>query len=413
MPVLMNIGYLATCKDEGGQADIHPIREAAVVWQAGQIVWVGEETHLPEEYISDETFDANGRLVIPGLVDCHTHLAFGGWRAGEFEMRLQGRGYLDIAKAGGGILSTVQATRAASENELFDKTSGFLKKIRALGVTAVECKSGYGLSTEQELKILRVYKRLRQEQPLHIIPTFMGAHTVPPEYKDNREGYIDLLIEEMIPAVAEEGLAEFCDTFVEDSAFSVEEARRILAAGKAAGLTPKVHADQLTRCGGAELAAEMEAASADHLEQISDEGIKAMAEVGVTGVALPLASLYTQQKPLNCRKLVEAGVQVAVATDFNPGSAPSYDLPLAMMLACNRGRLTPAEALKGVTIYAAKAIHRDRETGSVEPGKSADFAVIDAPDPNFWMYHYRPDTISTLFIKGKFYEPTFKPDKVT
>lgn len=401
MPVLNNIGYLATCKDEGGQAAIHPLNEAAVVWQGKEIVWVGKDINLPEEYFKDQMFNAGGRMVIPGLVDCHTHLAFGGWRAEEFTMRLEGKSYLEIANSGGGILSTVKATRKATENELYVKSLRFLKEIAQLGVTAVECKSGYGLSLKDELKILRVYQRLAETQPLEIIPTFLGAHTLPPEYQDNREGYISLLIEEMIPAIVEEGLAEFCDIFVEDSAFSIEEARRILIAGQSAGLTPKLHADQLTSGGGAELAADLKAVSADHLEKISENGIHAMAEAGVVGVTLPLASLYTQEQPLDCRTLVDAGVEVAVATDFNPGSAPSFDLPLAMMLACNQGGLTPEEALKGATVYAAKAVHRDRKLGSIEPGKEAHFTVIDAPDPGFWMYHYRGAKRLRSFVKGK------------
>lgn len=401
MAILSNISYLATCKDEGDQAEIHPIQDAAIVWRGEEIVWVGKELNMPEEYLNDETFDANGRLVIPGLVDCHTHLAFGGWRSDEFEMRLQGKNYLEIAKAGGGILSTVRETRRSSEEELYTKAAKLLQEMARLGVTTVECKSGYGLTVEDELKALRVYQELREKQPLHIVSTFLGAHTIPEEYQDNREEYINLVTEEMIPVVSEEGLADFCDIFVEDSAFNVEEARRILVAAKVAGLTPKVHADQLTSCGGAELAAELEAASADHLEKVSEKGINAMSKAGVVGVTLPLASLYTQQAPLDCRRLIDGGVQVAVATDFNPGSAPSYDLPLAMMLACNQGRLTPSEALKGATIYGAKATKRDHKVGSIEPGKSADFAVIDAPDPNYWMYHYRPNCCLSTFLEGK------------
>ncbi len=403
MQILKNIGYLAQCRYKGSQSEIHSLTEAAIVWKGENIVWAGKEKDLPDEYINAEAdiYDARGKMVIPGLVDCHTHLTFGGWRPDEFEMRVKGESYLNIAKAGGGILSTVRATRQADEQSLFHKASGFLKEMIRLGVTTVECKSGYGLSLEEELKILRVYSRLSEEHPVHIVATFLGAHTFPPEFKEDREGYVDLVIEEMIPAVADEGLAEFCDIFVEDSAFTVEQARRILVAGQAAGLTPKLHADQLTSCGGAELAAEVEAVSADHLEKISEEGIAAMAEAGVVGVTLPLASLYTQEESLDCRKLVAGGVEVAVATDFNPGSAPSYDLPLAMMLACNQGRLTPAEALKGATIYAAKAIHRDRQLGSIEEGKSADFAVIDAPDPNYWMYHYRPNAAEQVFLRGK------------
>lgn len=400
MAVLRNIGYLATCKDEGGQDEVHPVQQAAVGWQDGQISWVGREADLPPKYRDEEAFDAGGKMVVPGLIDCHTHLAFGGWRPKEFAMRVGGASYLEIAKADGGILSTVEATRKASENELYRKASGFLEEIRKLGVTTVECKSGYGLTTEDELKVLKVYQRLAQEQPVHIISTFLGAHTIPPEYKDDRQGYIDVVIDEMIPAVAGQELAEFCDIFAEDSAFSTDEAREILLAGKEAGLTPKLHADQLTSCGGAELAAEVSAVSADHLEKISGQGIKDMAKAGVVGVSLPLASLYTQQKALNCRKLVDGGVQVAVATDFNPGSAPSYDLPLAMMLACNQGGLTPNEALKGATINAAKAIHRDGNIGSIEPGKSADFAIMDAEDPTSWLYHFRPNCCVKTFIQG-------------
>lgn len=401
MPILKNIGFLATCKDEGEQSEIHPIKNAAVVWKDKTIQWVGSEAELPGKYSDYEIFDAEGKMVIPGLVDCHTHLAFGGWRPEEFALRVQGKSYLDIAGSGGGILSTVAATRESTEDELYERASGFLEQVTKLGVTAVECKSGYGLSTEEELKILRVYRRLQEEQPLHIVPTFLGAHTIPREYQGNRARYIDLVIEEMIPAVTSEGLAEYCDIFTEESAFTVEESRRILVAAKAAGLTPKLHADQLTSCGGAELAAEVEAASADHLEKISDAGIEAMAKAGVVGVTLPLASLYTQEKPLDCRRLVEGGVNVAVATDFNPGSAPSYDLSLAMMLSCNMGRLSPAGALKGATIYAAEAVHRDHKFGSIEKGKSADFAIIDAPNPDFWMYHYKGAQCRKSFVKGK------------
>lgn len=401
MPVLKNISILYTCRSEGSQADIHPIEHAAIAWEGETIQWAGKEADLPAEFSTDISFDAEGKMVIPGLVDCHTHLCFGGWRSDEFEMRIQGRSYLDIAKAGGGILSTVKATRAASEDELFEKAAGLLGEIQQQGVTAIECKSGYGLSSEDELKQLRVYRRLRESASVHIVSTFLGAHTIPPEYKENREEYIDLVITEMIPAVAEEKLADFCDIFVEESAFTLDEARRIFDAGKKHGLRPKLHADQLSSGGGAELAAEVGAISADHLEQISDTGIRKMAEAGVVGVTLPLASLYTQQPYLDCRKLVEGGVNVAVATDFNPGSAPSYDLPLAMMLTCNHGRLTPAETLKGATIHAAAAIGMDDRVGSVEAGKSVDFAVIDAPDVNFWLYHFKGASVKNVFIRGK------------
>ncbi len=401
MQLLTNISTLYTCKDEGSQGDLHPIENAAIAWQDGVIQWVGPESGLPGEFAGTEVFNAGGRMVVPGLVDCHTHLAFGGWRPDEFEMRVQGRSYLDIAKSGGGILSTVRATRQASENELYKKASDLLDKITGSGTTTIECKSGYGLSLKDEIKTLRVYRRLADAKPVNVVSTFLGAHTIPPEFKSKREEYIHLIMDDMIPRVGEEKLAAFCDIFVEESAFTADEARRILERGKQYGLRPKIHADQLTSCGGAELAAEVGAISADHLERISDEGIRAMAEAGVIGVTLPLASLYTQEPFLDCRKLVDAGVGVAVATDFNPGSAPSYDLTLAMMLACNLGRLTPAQALKGATLYGAKAIGLDDRAGSIEPGKSADFLVVDAPSINFWMYHYVPDREIEVFVGGR------------
>ena len=401
MPILKNISILYTCRDEGGQDEIAPVHNAAIAWNEETIEWVGKESELPESYRDEPSHDAAGKMVIPGLVDCHTHLCFGGWRPDEFEMRIQGRSYLDIARAGGGILSTVKATRTASEEKLYKKAAGLLEEIIQTGITAIECKSGYGLSVENELKQLRIYKKLKENYPVHIAATFLGAHTVPPEYKENRDGYIELVINEMIPAVAEENLADFCDIFVEESAFTVDEARKIFEAGKKHGLQPKLHADQLSSGGGAELAAEVGAVSADHLEQISDEGIAAMAKAGVVGVTLPIASLYTQQPYLNCRRLVEGDVEVAVATDFNPGSAPSYDLPLAMMLTCNHGRLTPAETLKGATSYAAKAMGISDRAGSIEPGKSADFVVIDASDLNSWLYHFKRTPPIHTFIRGR------------
>ena len=405
MTILRNISILYRCQNGGSQADLFPLFNAAIVWDKDRIVWVGIEKDLPVEYQKERKnhmIDAEEGILMPGLIDCHTHLAFGGWRSDEFEMRLQGKSYLDIAKSGGGILSTVKKTREAGEDELYQKSLTHLEKMIASGVTTVECKSGYGLTLEDELKQLRVYKRLSNETPARIVSTFLGAHTIPPEYKKAREKYIDLLIHEMIPAVAEEGLARFCDIFVEESAFNIEEARRILEAGKAAGLKPKIHADQLTSCGGAELAAEVGAVSADHLEQVSENGIRLMSESGVVGVNLPIASLYTGQPYLNCRKLVDNGVRVAIATDFNPGSAPSFDLELAMMLTCNHGRLTPAECLKGVTVHAASALDCQDDIGSLEAGKKADFVLIESEDVNFWLYHYKGSGIKAVYIDGNF-----------
>jgi imidazolonepropionase len=401
MKMLASISQLATCRAEGGQGDIQAIPNAAMVWDdAGVIRWVGPEKDLPSAYRGAERVDAGGRLVIPGLVDCHTHLAFGGWRADEFEQRLRGRSYLDIAKSGGGIASTVRQTRKATEQELGDKAAGFLAQMLALGITTVECKSGYGLDTDNELKLLRVYRRLAEQQPVRLVPTFLGAHMIAPEFRDDRAGYVDLLVERMIPAVAGAKLAVCCDVFVEESAFSLEEARRILRAGQAAGLASKLHADQLTSGGGAELAAELGALSADHLECISEPGIAALAAAGVVAVSLPIASLYLSQRPMPARRLIEAGVAVAVASDFNPGSAPSYHLPLALTLACTLQRMTPAESLKGATLYAARAVGLEASVGSLEPGKQADFVLMDAPDVNHWLYHFRPNAALKVFVGG-------------
>jgi imidazolonepropionase len=371
-----------------------------MVWQDDTILWVGHEAELPLVHETAESEDCGGRLVVPGLVDCHTHLAFGGWRAGEFERRIRGESYLEIAQSGGGIAATVRATRAASEDELVSRAKLALAEMRQLGITTVECKSGYGLDEATERKLLSVYRRLRLEQPSRIVATFLGAHVVPPEFRDRREAYVRWLVDEMIPAVASERLAECCDVFVERSAFTLDEARDILAAGRRHGLAGKLHADQLSDGGGAALAAELGALSADHLEHASPAGIAAMAVAGTVAVSLPFATLYLREPPMPARAFIDAGVPVAVATDFNPGSAPSYHLPMAMTLACTMQRMTPAEVLKGATVYAARAIGMEREVGSLEPGKRADFAVIDAPDVTQWLYHLRPNACVHTVVDG-------------
>ncbi|MDP2529079.1 MAG: imidazolonepropionase [Candidatus Palauibacterales bacterium] len=405
MPALRNIGLLATCAAEGGQGEIHAVPEAALAWDDdGRVTWAGPQAKMPRRlaaWKSEDDLDAGGRLVVPGLVDCHTHLAFGGWRADEFVRRARGESYADIARAGGGILATVRATRETSEDELVERAAGFLERMLALGVTTVEAKSGYGLDLHQEIKLLRVYRRLAERVPQALVPTLLAAHAVPPEYAGDREGYVWLVCEEIVPAAAEEGLARFCDVFVEEGAFTPADARRVLEAGRKHGMAPRLHVDQLRDGGGAELAAELGAVSADHLEHVSPAGIRALAAASTVGVALPLASLYLGAPPAPARRMVRDGVAVAVATDFNPGSAPSYHLPLAMTLACVQGGLTPAEALKGATLIAARACGEEERAGSLEKGKAADFAILDAPDVETWLYHHRPNACVATVIGGR------------
>ncbi|MGB7211128.1 MAG: imidazolonepropionase [Gemmatimonadales bacterium] len=413
MPVLTHISTLYTCAG-AGQGDVGPIADAALAWEGDTIRWVGPADQLPRAYRDWPREDAGGGMVIPGLVDCHTHLAFGGWRADEFERRIRGETYLQIAEAGGGIASTVRRTRALSTEELAGRVAKFLSGMVALGVTTVEAKSGYGLELEAELRILHVYRQLADRGPVRIVSTFLGAHAVPPEYAGRRAEYLSLIVNEMIPAVAQERLAAFCDVFVERTAFSLDEARQVFRAAAIAGLRPKLHADQLTDGGGAELAAEVGAVSADHLEHTTAAGIEALARSGVVAVSLPLATLYLAQAPQRSRAFIDAGVPVAVATDFNPGSAPSNHLPLALLLACTLQRMTPAEALKGATLFAARALALEGTVGSLEPGKQSDFAVIDAPDVAQWLSHFRPNACRRTVIGGvTAWEPGSNPYRST
>jgi len=401
MPVLRNISQLATCPPGNPQADAGLISQAAVAWREKTIRWVGPYSELPAEFKADPVVDCERRLVVPGLVDCHTHLCFGGWRGDEFEARLQGASYQDIAAAGGGITRTVTATRGASLGELQRKAQAALEAILRLGVTTLECKSGYGLDEANELKQLEVYRRLDSQQPVDLVPTFLGAHIIPPEHQKNRDRYIDLLCDALIPRVARQGLARFCDVFVEHGAYSVDEAHRILAAAQAYGLGLKVHAEQLSASGGALLAAQMGAVSAEHLEYADDTAIAALAAAGTVAVSLPLASLYLGEAYLPARKMLAAGLAVAVATDFNPGSAPSYHLPLAMTLACLNQAMTPQEALMGATTVAARALSLHDRVGSLLPGYQADLAIIDARNVSHWLYHFVPNACVAVLKNGQ------------
>jgi len=401
MPILRNIAQLASCPPDTSQDDAGLISNATLVWSGDSVQWVGPDREMPDDYREEQVIDCDRKLVIPGLIDCHTHLCFGGWRGDEFEMRLQGASYQEIAAAGGGIASTVAATRGASLGQLQRKAQHALDGMLALGVTTVECKSGYGLDEASELKQLDVYRRLNAAHAVDLVPTFLGAHIIPPEFQADRDRYISMLCDVLIPRITGQGLAQFCDAFVEQGAYSVAEARKILTTAADHGLGIKVHADQLSDGGGAALAAEMAAVSAEHLEYVNDAGIEALAEAGTVAVSLPLASLYLGEPCLPARKMLECGVPVAVATDFNPGSAPSYHLPLAMTLACLNQNMTPQESLKGATTIAARAISAHDRVGSLLPGYQADLAIIDSPSLNHWLYHFQANTCVAVMKRGE------------
>ncbi len=401
MTLLRNISQLATCPPCSVQQDAGLIDQAALVIEGTQIAWIGKQQDLPACYSGEEAIDCQQGLVIPGLIDCHTHLSFGGWRGDEFEMRLQGKSYQQIAAAGGGIRSTVAATRSDSSSDLLSKAKQALDSMLDLGITTVECKSGYGLDRPTELKLLKVYRQLNRQHTVDLVATFLGAHMVPAEYQQRREDYICLLCQELIPEFAQQGLAQFCDVFVEAGAFSVAEARQILIVAREAGLGLKVHADQLSNSGGAQLAAELGAVSAEHLEYVDQQGIAALARAGTVAVSLPLASLFLRERYAPARQMLDNGVKVAVATDFNPGSAPSYHLPLAMTIACLNQQMTPQEVLMGTTTIAARAISLQGRIGSLQPGYQADISIIDAGSLNHWLYHFRANACLGVLKSGR------------
>ena len=338
--------------------------------------------------------------MTPGLIDPHTHLIFGGWRQHELAMKLKGVTYLEILAAGGGILSTVKKTRAASLEELADKAEQELRKMLRLGVTTCECKSGYGLATEEEMKMLHAVRLLRKRQPVELVSTFMAAHALPQEYAQDREGYIRLIIDEMLPRVAAEHLAEFCDVFCETGVFTPEECRRILLAAQRLGLAAKCHSDEIDPIGGTEMAGSIGAVSCEHLIRCQKSGIDAMKAGGTVACLLPATSFYLGAAFAPARQMIEAGVPVAFGSDFNPGSCPCGNLPLAMNIGCYRYRMTPEECLTAVTLNAAAAIHRAERLGSLEVGKQADVLIWDAPDLEYIFYRFGDSLTETVVKNG-------------
>jgi imidazolonepropionase len=381
------------------------IRNGALAARRGKIVWVGPTADLltsVKPLAFSKLISAYGKTVVPGLVDPHTHLLFAGSRENEFALRIQGKTYQEIAAAGGGINATVAATRKASKDELRAGARAALDRMLVLGTTTVEAKSGYGLDLSTEIKMLEVIRELNEWGPGTIIPTFMGAHEIPPEMRQSPEAYVDLVITRMIPEVAAQKLARFCDVFCESGVFSVEQSERIFRAAQAAGLEPRVHADELTDLGGAAMAARIKARTADHLLCSSDDGIRQMAQAGVIAVLLPGTAYFLHmQRYARARDMIAAGVPVALATDFNPGSCMTESLPLIMNIACTQMRMLPAEAITAATINAAWAIGEEDCAGSLEVGKQADVLILDAPNHEHLCYHFGVNLAETVIKNGK------------
>lgn len=367
---------------DAGAEDYGHVEDGAVAVRDGRIAWVGPRAELPAVWRAARQHDCQGLWLTPGLIDCHTHVVHAGSRAGEFEQRLNGVSYEAIAQAGGGIVSTVRATRAASEEQLTAQSLHRLKRLVAEGVTRVEIKSGYGLTTADECKMLRVATRLGELAKVRVSRTFLGAHALPPEYAGRADDYVTLVCEEMLPAVAREGLADAVDAFCERIAFTPEQTQRVFAAAQALGLPVKLHADQLSDAGGGALAARFGALSADHLEYSSAVSIRAMAKAGTVAVLLPGAFYMLREKKLPpIARLRKAGVRMAISTDCNPGTSPCTSLLLMLNMACTLFRLTPLEALQGVTCHAAAALGLEHEAGRLKPGLVADFALWDVTRP--------------------------------
>lgn len=392
---IANVRQLVTCEpglacsDDSEARTVGIIDDGCIAVSAGKIAWVGPQRDFAGSGLkAARSIDGTGLVAVPGLVDCHSHALFAGSREREYEMRLKGKTYMEIAASGGGIRSTVRAVRQASEEALVEAGLANVRAMVAWGATTVEIKSGYGLSLEAELKMLRAIRRVKAEAPVEVVPTFLGAHDVPDEYRDRREAYVDLVVEEMIPAVADEGLAEFCDVFCEQGVFSPAESERVLVAARDRGMRPKIHADEFVPSGGAEVAARVGAISAEHLVHASPRGLRAMAAAGTVAVLLPGVA-FGLGKPefAPAREMLAMGLDIALATDFNPGSSMVHALPVVASLACSFMRLTPAEALLAMTRGGAKAVGRDKTVGSLVPGKQADIALFDIPDFRHIPYH--------------------------
>ncbi len=407
--LLTNIGQLATLanantKPKTGEdmRELSIIEKGAVAVKDGLIVAVGTTSDVLAQIDGNDLIpqiDLPGMLALPGFIDSHTHLVFGGSRENDFAMKLAGKSYMEILDAGGGILNTLRATRKASKSDLVRNGFSFAQRMLGEGTTTLESKSGYGLDTKNELKILQAINALREKLPMGIASTFLGAHAIPPEYENRTEDYVSLVIEEMIPAVAKENLAEFCDVFCEKGVFNVEQSRRILLAAKEAGMKVKVHADEIVPLGGAELAAEVGAVSADHLLMASDDGLEAMKKSGTIATLLPGTAFSLNTDYARARDMIEMGLPVAVATDFNPNCA-NESLFFSFALSCYKMKMHPREVISSLTINSAHALDRVDTIGSIEVGKRADIVVLECPNPEFLAYRFGVNLIHTVIANG-------------
>ncbi len=411
--LITHAAELVTCsgfaaKKGREMAELGIIPDGALAIEQGTITRVGTTDEVlawlkasGKDRYAFETIDASGRSVLPGFVDSHTHLVFGGDRAEEFAWRLKGETYMEILARGGGILSTVRATRAAGIDALVQSGLRRLDSMLAFGVTTVEGKSGYGLDRETEIKQLEAMAALDAGHPIDIVPTYMGAHAVPPEFKGRAEAYIDFMIEAVLPEVASRRLACFCDVFCEKNVFSIEQSRRLLSAARRFGLKAKLHADEIVALGGAELAAELGAVSADHLLQASDAGIRALAAAGVVATLLPGTAFSLREPYARGRFMIDAGCAVALATDFNPGSCFSESIPLVAALAALYVGLTPEEIVTALTVNGAAALDRAHLVGSLDPGKQGDVVILEAPSYRFIPYRIGVNTVAAVVKKGR------------
>jgi imidazolonepropionase len=387
--------------------DLGIIRDGALIVRDGIIAAIGTRRAIEKNSLARGALrlDLGGRVVLPGFVDSHTHLISAASRAEEFEQRIEGAGYEEIARAGGGILSSVQKLRAASAQHLEARALQFLRRFSEYGTTTIEAKSGYGLHAASEIKTLRMHRALNEQQPISIVSTFLGAHVVPPEYRKKKNGgdaYIEFLVREMLPRIARERLADFCDVFCDRGAFTVPQARTLLSAALAWGLEPRLHAEQLARTGATELAVKINAASADHLEQINSADLRALAKSNTVATLLPGCGICLGGKhEAPARKLIDAGAIVALATDFNPGTSPTVSMPMILSLACSQLRMTPAEAISAATINAAYSLRRADTIGSLEVGKYADLAAFDVADYREIPYYFGMNLCALTMKRGR------------